>query len=57
MYKLCLFWSNLMGEYTLTKKLSKHGKQCILVIPSYLTNVLKPSSVVEVKIKTLEVGE
>ncbi len=46
-----------MGEYTLTKKLSKHGKQCILVIPSYLTNVLKPSSVVEVKIKTLEVGE
>lgn len=46
-----------MTEYTLTKKLSKHGKQCILVIPSYLTNVLKPQTIVEVKIKALEVTE
>ncbi len=39
------------------EKLSKQGDQCIRVIPSYLTKVLKPQLVVEVKIKTLEVEE
>lgn len=44
-----------MNEFIITKKLAKHGKQCVLVIPNYLQNALTPGSIVEVRIKTLEV--
>lgn len=44
-------------EFIITKKLAKHGKQCVLVIPNYLQSALKAGSVVEVKIKTLEVEQ
>lgn len=46
-----------MKEFTITKKLARHGSQSILVIPSYLQAALKPGAVVEVRIKTLEVEE
>jgi len=40
--------------YILTKKIAKHGKQAILVIPSFLQTVLKPNTIVEVQIKIVD---
>jgi len=46
-----------MQEFTITKKLAKHGSQSIIVIPKYLQEFLKQGSLVEIKIKLLEVEE
>ena len=43
--------------YTLTKKISKHGNQSIIVIPSFLNQELKPKTVVEVKISVVKEPE
>ncbi len=42
-----------MNEFTLTKQISKHGTQAIIVIPKILQNQLKPKTLVEVRIKVL----
>ena len=47
----------MTDEFVITKKLAKHGKQCVLVIPNYLQSALKAGSVVEVRIKTLQMVE
>ncbi|HLC52967.1 MAG TPA: hypothetical protein VJK03_00330 [Candidatus Nanoarchaeia archaeon] len=39
---------------TLTKKIAKHGKQAIIVIPRFLQHTLKPRTLVEIKISILE---
>jgi len=43
-----------MKEFTLTKKISKHGKQSIVTIPKVLEHLLPPQTLVEIKIKVLE---
>ncbi|HLD43347.1 MAG TPA: hypothetical protein VJB08_05185 [Candidatus Nanoarchaeia archaeon] len=43
--------------YTITKKIAKHGKQAVIVIPSILQNGLKPKTIVEVKISVLKEPE
>ncbi len=43
-----------MNTFTITKKIAKHGKQAIIVIPRMLQEVLKPSTIVELRIKVLE---
>lgn len=43
-----------MKTFTLTKKIAKHGKQAIIVIPKMLQEMLKPHTIVELKIKILE---
>ncbi len=44
--------------YTLTKRIAKHGKQAIIVIPRFLQNELKPKTIVELKINVIkEVSE
>ncbi len=35
--------------YTITKRIAKHGKQAIIVIPTHLREQLQPSAIVEVK--------
>lgn len=42
------------NEFTLTKQVAKHGSQAVIVIPKMLQDVLKPKTLVEVKIKVLE---
>ncbi len=39
--------------FTVTKKIAKHGKQAIIVVPKVLQNLLKPNTIVELKIKVL----
>ena len=40
--------------YTITKKIAKHGKQAVIVIPSFLQQDLKPKTIVEVKINVIK---
>jgi len=48
--------SRKLKVFTITKKIAKHGKQAIIVIPKLLQQMLKPNTVVELKIKVLESG-
>ncbi len=41
-------------EYTIRKKIAKHGENSIIVIPKLLRGELKPKTVVELNIKILE---
>ena len=43
-----------MKSFTITKKIAKHGKQAVIVIPSFLQIDLKPKTIVEVKINILK---
>jgi len=41
-------------EFTIRKKIAKHGKNSIIVIPKLLQEELKPSTIVELRIRILE---
>jgi len=41
-------------EFTIRKKIAKHGKNTIIIIPKLLQEDLKPRTIVELKIKILE---
>jgi len=41
-------------QFTITKKISKHGNQNIIIIPALLQEQLPPGSSVEVKIEILD---
>ena len=42
-------------QYTLTKRIAKHGRQAIIVIPKILENNLKPGTIVKLTVDV--VGE
>jgi hypothetical protein len=44
-------------EFTIRKKIAKHGENSIIVIPKLLREELKPSTIVEINIKVLEGAE
>jgi len=46
-----------MTQYVITKKIAKHGKQAIIVIPRILEKKLKPKTVVKVTLDVLEEAE
>jgi hypothetical protein len=39
-----------LKSYTITKRIAKHGKQAIIVIPKSLREHLSPATIVEVKL-------
>jgi hypothetical protein len=41
-------------SFTITKKIAKHGKQAVIIIPSVLQEHLKPSMLVEIRIEILK---
>ena len=45
------------GRYIITKKVAKHGKQAIIVIPKILEHKLKPGTLAELTIEVLEEAE
>lgn len=47
--------SNMARQFTLTKRIAKHGHQSIIVIPKLIEEHLKPGTIVEVKIEVLDV--
>lgn len=40
-------------QFTITKKIAKHGSQAIIVIPRILEGELKPGMIVEVKLNII----
>jgi hypothetical protein len=44
----------MIKQFTLTKKIAKHGNQSIIVIPKLIEEHLKPGTIVEVKIDILD---
>jgi len=44
-------------EYTIRKRIAKHGENSIIVIPKLLRDELKPSTIVELNIRVLEEGK
>lgn len=46
-----------MKSFTLTKRVAKHGKQSIIVIPSFLKDELKPKTIVEIRINIIREAE
>ncbi|MBS3167730.1 hypothetical protein J4216_01255 [Candidatus Woesearchaeota archaeon] len=43
-----------MKEFIITKKVAKHGKQAILVIPKILEDELKPGTLVKVSLEVVK---
>lgn len=41
-------------QYTITKKIAKHGTQSIIIIPSFLQEQLCPGRLVELQIKMIK---
>ncbi len=41
-------------QYAITKKIAKHGRQAVIIIPTMLQDSLAPGKLVEVKIEILE---
>lgn len=41
-------------SFTITKRIAKHGKQAIIVIPKLIEKSLKPGTIVEIRIEILE---
>ena len=40
-------------EYIITKRIAKHGKQAVIIIPSILQHEIQPNTLVEVRITIL----
>ena len=43
-----------MKTFTITKKIAKHGKQAVIIIPALLQNKLQPGTLIEIHVKVLE---
>jgi len=41
-------------QYTITKKIAKHGSQAIIVVPRILESQLKPGTLVKVTLDIIE---
>ena len=44
----------MVKEFTIRKKIAKHGMNSIIVIPKLLQQDLKPKTIVELNIRILE---
>lgn len=41
-------------QFTLIKKIAKHGNQAIIVIPKIIEQTLKPGTIVQINIEVLD---
>lgn len=41
-------------SYVITKRIAKHGNQAVILIPKFLSEHLKPKTIVEVKINVIK---
>jgi antitoxin component of MazEF toxin-antitoxin module len=44
----------MTSQFTITKKIAKHGNQAIIVIPKLIEEHLKPETIVELKIEVID---
>jgi hypothetical protein len=45
---------NSNKSFTITKRIAKHGKQAVLIIPTLLQEHLRPGTLAEIKIEIIE---
>jgi len=43
-----------LKQFTITKKIAKHGPQAVIIIPRLLENKLKPGTIAKITIESLE---
>ena len=48
---------NKQKSYIITKRIAKHGKQSVILIPKYLQGELRPKTIVEVRIDIVKEAE
>jgi predicted RNA binding protein YcfA (HicA-like mRNA interferase family) len=41
------------NKFTITKRISKHGKQAVIIVPSLLQDKLKPGTIAKIEIEIL----
>jgi hypothetical protein len=46
-----------MKQFTITKRVAKHGNQAIIVVPRILEDELSPGTIVQLKIDIIKAGE
>lgn len=44
-------------QFVITKKIAKHGRQSVIIIPRILENQLKPGTLTQITIDVLEESE
>ena len=49
--------TNQNKQFTIRKKIAKHGPNSIIVIPKLLQGELKPRTIVDIQIKIIEEAE
>ena len=42
-----------MKSFTITKKIAKHGKQAIIVVPKLIQDELRPGTIIELKMSII----
>ena len=45
---------NNPNKFTITKKIAKHGKQAVIIVPTSLQDKLKPGTLAEISIEVIE---
>lgn len=45
------------NKFTITKRIAKHGKQAVIVIPKILKEELKPKTIVKLNIEIIRKAE
>lgn len=56
MYTLCIE-GKVSKQFTITKRIAKHGKQAVIVIPRILESDLKPGTIAKLTIDVLREAE
>ena len=46
----------IQNQYTITKRITKHGKQAVIIVPTMLQVSLCPGKIVEVTIREVKGG-
>jgi hypothetical protein len=41
-------------SYTITKRIAKHGKQAVIIIPTVIQEQLSPGTLAEIKIEVID---
>jgi hypothetical protein len=44
-------------QFTITKRIAKHGRQAIIVLPTILQEQLQPGMVVQISLEVIELGD
>jgi len=44
-------------QFTITKRIAKHGSQAVIVIPSILNEKIRPGTIAKITIDVIESGE